>query len=185
MDYRNLIVVAALSLAGFGCSDDTPSGDGASDGDSSTGSNATGGGTTAADTAADTTGGGGSGDTTAGPADSTGTPGTTASTDGSDSGSDSGSTAGSDSGDSGSTAASDSSGSTGGGFEVMGCGSCNEGEVCRANLSFQTEYECVPIPEACEAEANCDCAMSVCEDPFVACDEPPEKNSISCICIAC
>ena len=101
---------------------------------------------------------------------STGSPGSSGSTG-------STSTGGVDSTDSGSDST--------GGFEVEGCGMCNAGEVCRANLAQMATYECVAIPERCEGEANCECAASLCEDPFVACSDPVQENSIECICIAC
>lgn len=127
-----------------------------------------------------TTDGSSGGDSTS--ADSTGRDSST--TDG---GSDSsgGSTAGSDSGDTGDTE-SESSGTTGGEFDVPGCGTCPSGTICLANESFQTEYECVPIPRECGGEIDCECGEQLCEDPFVACFDPPdEPNSLSCICIAC
>lgn len=171
--------LVSMALALSACGDDGGSTD---DGGSPTTS------TTAAQTDSSTgdapgTTDGSSGDSTS--ADSTGRDSST--TDG---GSDSsgGSTAGSDSGDTGDTGdtGSESSGTTGGEFDVPGCGTCPNGTICLANESFQTEYECVPIPRECEGEIDCECGEQLCEEPFVACFDPPdEPNSLSCICIAC
>ncbi|MBL4689223.1 MAG: hypothetical protein JKY37_31815 [Nannocystaceae bacterium] len=183
MSFRDLILgLGIVGLCGpllAACGDDTSS-DGGNDTTSAStstqGSMAT---TTTTSTAAESSSDGPS------VQDSTG-----ANSSGDTSGDTSGGTEGDTASSSGSTDASagtdeSSSDSTSGGFEVEGCNSCNAGEVCRGNFSFQSEYECVPIPKTCVGKANCDCAASLCVDPFVACDEPPHDNAISCICIAC
>ena len=171
--------LASMALALPACGDD---GGSTGDGGSPTTSTSVGQTDSSTGDAPGTTDGSSGGDSTS--ADSTGRDSTT--TDGGSDSSDSGgSTAGSDSGSTGDTG-SESTGTTGGEFDVPGCGTCPSGTICLANEAFQTEYECVPIPRECGGEIDCECGEQLCEDPFVACFDPPdEPNSLSCICIAC
>ncbi len=176
MTYK-ITLALGFAMALVGCGDDATSSDTTTAGDS-TGTPTTGSPTSAGDTSTPST----SGSATDSGAESTG-PGATTQVD--SSGGEATGT-GTTSGDSGTDSGTTDGGESSSGGQVIGnCGVCAANEICVAFEAFMTTYECRPLPAACMGDVDCDCASSLCEDPFVACFDPPEPDQLSCICIAC
>lgn len=169
----------SLLIASLGCGDD---GGGSTADTGSTGTAPTGSGPAATDSEGPGSGSTeGSAGATEGDTDvTTATAGDTTAGDTAVTGDDSGGATSSGSTDTGGDGSSSDDGMT-----LPGCEMCEEGEVCVANQSFMTTYECQPMPKACKGEVDCECGGSLCVDPFVGCSVPPEPNTLFCACIAC
>ncbi len=67
---------------------------------------------------------------------------------------------------------------------VPSCEFCAEGEVCvNDEAGLGTFVHCEPLPDACEGEADCDCAGELCVEPFDTC--AAAEGVLQCSCIAC
>ena len=73
------------------------------------------------------------------------------------------------------------------GTMVADCSECGPDEGCVAEVAFGTEYFCVPIPDACGVDFNCECAGDYCMEPFTLCQDLPDppQRQIACECITC
>jgi hypothetical protein len=88
---------------------------------------------------------------------------------------------------SGGTGSSGDDASSESGTMVADCSECGPDEGCVAEVAFGTEYFCVPIPDACGVDFNCECAGDYCMEPFTLCQDLPDppQRQIACECITC
>lgn len=67
---------------------------------------------------------------------------------------------------------------------VPDCSHCTKDEVCVSRVSRTGPHvRCEPIPTACGAAADCDCAAAACEAPFDLCNDT--ADGLECACPTC
>jgi hypothetical protein len=61
-----------------------------------------------------------------------------------------------------------------------------DSEICvRREFGAGLTYECVALPDGCDADRTCSACSAVCEEPADTCADRDEDNTVACACIEC
>ena len=59
-------------------------------------------------------------------------------------------------------------------------------ELCvERELGAGIIYDCVPLPDGCDAERTCAACSEACAEPADTCADTERDNTLSCACIEC